>query len=78
MWTAPNEQNVICDKERNLVYFLAGGGKEEEFDRLWDQSLRKLADFADDLKHNAIHYGAGTILYLVSARKPGAGDSAIG
>jgi ubiquinone/menaquinone biosynthesis C-methylase UbiE len=62
--------NVICDKERNLVYFLAGGGNAEEFDRLWDQSLRKLEDFADDLKHNAIRYGAGTILYLVAARKP--------
>jgi len=63
-------KNVICDKESSRIYFLAGGGKEEDFDRLWEQSLRKLGEFADDLKHNAIHFGAGTILYLVSGRKP--------
>jgi hypothetical protein len=61
---------VICDRESSRIYFLDGGGKEEEFDRLWDQSLRKLGEFADDLNQNAIHFGAGTILYLVSARKP--------
>jgi ubiquinone/menaquinone biosynthesis C-methylase UbiE len=64
-------KHVICDRESSLLSFLEGGGKEEEFDRLWEQSLRKLGEFADDLNHNAIHYGAGTILYLVSARKPG-------
>lgn len=70
-------KHLICDKEKNLVYFLAGGGKAEEFDRLWEQSLQRLAEFADDLNNNAIHYGAGTILYLVAARKPDAGDSAV-
>ena len=65
-----DRQHLLCDKETTLICFLAGGGKAEEFDRLWDQSLRRLVEFADDLKHNAIHYGAGTILYLVSARKP--------
>jgi ubiquinone/menaquinone biosynthesis C-methylase UbiE len=63
-------KHVICDRESSRLCFLDGGGKEEEFDRLWEQSLRKLGEFADDLNHNAIHFGAGTILYLVSARKP--------
>ena len=30
----------------------------------------RFGDFADDVKQNAIQFGAGTISYLVSARKP--------
>jgi ubiquinone/menaquinone biosynthesis C-methylase UbiE len=65
-----DRQHVIWDKETSRTYFLAGGGKADEFDGLWNQSLRKLVEFADDLKHNAVHHGGGAILYLVSGRKP--------
>jgi ubiquinone/menaquinone biosynthesis C-methylase UbiE len=65
-----DRQHLLWDKETTLSYFLAGGGKADEFDSLWDRSLRKLLDFVDDLKHNAIQYGGGTIMYLVSGRKP--------
>jgi ubiquinone/menaquinone biosynthesis C-methylase UbiE len=63
-------KNDICDRNQGYLYFLAGGGRAEEFDRLWDQSLNRLTEFANDLDRNAIHFGAGTILYLVSARRP--------
>jgi ubiquinone/menaquinone biosynthesis C-methylase UbiE len=63
-------KDEICDRSQTLMYFLAGGGRAEEFDRLWDQALNRLSDFADQLHRNAMHFGAGTILYLVSARRP--------
>jgi ubiquinone/menaquinone biosynthesis C-methylase UbiE len=63
-------KNQICDRNQSFVYYLAGGGRAADFDSLWNQSLNRLAEFAEDLDRNAIHYRAGTILYLVSARKP--------
>jgi ubiquinone/menaquinone biosynthesis C-methylase UbiE len=70
---AERRQLISDTKGAAFNCFLAGGGKAEEFDRLWDQSLRRLAEFADDLKHDAIRCGAGTIFYLVSGRKPARG-----
>jgi ubiquinone/menaquinone biosynthesis C-methylase UbiE len=63
-------RNQICDRSQSFVYYLAGGGQAAEFDPLWNQSLIRLVEFAEDLDRNAIHTGAGTILYLASARKP--------
>ena len=63
-------RNQICDRNQSFVYYLAGGGRAADFEPLWNESLNRLAEFAEDLDRNAIHYGAGTILYLVSARKP--------
>jgi hypothetical protein len=50
--------------------FLAGGGKAEEFDRLWKIELGARAAYQDAVRKGTYTAANGTLMYLVSGKKP--------
>lgn len=54
----------------SLRYFVAGGGNESEFDKLWDLLLRRLDETMDAIHKKTYHSAGGGLLYLISGRKP--------
>lgn len=50
--------------------FLAGGGKPEDFDRLWKIELAARAAYLDALRQGTYTAANGTLMYLVAGRKP--------
>lgn len=51
-------------------YFLAGGGTEEEFERLWRAGLAGSHEVAASLRAGREHQAGGAIGYVISGRKP--------
>jgi len=52
-------------------YFLAGGGSEGDFERLWKRALAGSHEIAAALRAGTEHQAGGNVGYLVSGRKPG-------
>lgn len=52
-------------------YFLAGGGSPENFDAIWERRLGERRRDAAALADGSFHTAGGTVLYLISGRKPG-------
>lgn len=51
-------------------YYLGGGGSEADFDALWAQARRVNQRVASALRAKTEHQTGGSLVYLVSARKP--------
>lgn len=51
-------------------YFLAGGGNEADFERLWKAGLTSSHEVAASLRAGKEHQAGGTIGYVISGRKP--------
>lgn len=67
-WTQRNFW--IWDQEDTLKYFVAGGGKEEEFTSLWNEVMdinQKLLDLIDSGQYCS---AGGCITYLIAGIKP--------
>ncbi len=50
-------------------FFLAGGGREEDFPRVWAAGLASSHDIAAALREGREHQAGGTMGYLISGRK---------
>ncbi len=59
----------IWDREETQRFFLAGGGKQQEFETYWQQILLENQDCENALINGSFHAATGSILYLVSGRK---------
>lgn len=60
----------LWGREDTRRYFLAGGGEEAEFERLWAAGLETSRRVAAALRAGKEHSAGGCVQYLVSARKP--------
>lgn len=61
---------VGWDREEVRAYFLAGGGRSEEFDRYHEVRLRDLRDTVRGIESGTYHSAGAALTYLVAARKP--------
>ncbi len=62
-------KRAAWDRQESLRYFLAGGGTDSEFDKLWALLLRSLNETVDAIHNKTYHSAGGGIVYLVSGRK---------
>lgn len=58
-------------REETRRFFLAGGGSELEFERLWQIGLDGFREVAAAIRAGKEHQAGGTMGYLISGRKPG-------
>ncbi|MGK5082377.1 methyltransferase domain-containing protein [Bdellovibrionota bacterium FG-1] len=81
-YIAPGQSEAIADELRDVEagyflfgredtrrFFLAGGGSEDEFGRLYATGLRYQAQVKEAIKQGTFHCGRGHVTYLVSGRK---------
>ena len=61
---------VLWGPENTRRWFLAGGGSEPEFERLWKVACLSSRKIADALRAGTEHFAGGCTQYLVSGRKP--------
>jgi SAM-dependent methyltransferase len=59
-------------RPETLRYFLAGGGREDEFEPLWACSVGLRRDAAARIAARTFHSAGGSICYCISGRKPAA------
>ena len=59
------------DRAETRRFFLAGGGSEGDFDRLWGVAGAAARKVAAGLRAGTEHTAGGGMQYLVSGRKPG-------
>lgn len=57
------------DKADSQKYYIAGGGNETDFEKIWIESKKRSVEMAEAMKENRFHCGGGQIFYLVSGRK---------
>lgn len=67
-WTARRHFAWSLDDTRR--YFLAGGGSEEDFERLWTLARAAAEETAAALRAGTEHMAGGGVHYLISGRKP--------
>jgi len=67
---ARKSKRAAWDRQESLRYFLAGGGTESEFDKLWALLLRRLDETVDAIHNKTYHSAGGGLVYLISGRKP--------
>jgi SAM-dependent methyltransferase len=67
-WIA--RDHLVWDRRDTRRYFLAGGGSEEDFERLWASARAAAQDTAAALRAGTEHMAGGGVHYLVSGRKP--------
>jgi SAM-dependent methyltransferase len=60
----------IWDRADTHRFFIAGGGSEAEFERLWGAARAASRDVAAALRAGTEHCAGGGVQYLVSGRKP--------
>lgn len=58
------------DRAETRRYFLAGGGSEGDFERLWAAAGRAARETAAALERGEEHQAGGGVQYLVAGRKP--------
>jgi 2-polyprenyl-3-methyl-5-hydroxy-6-metoxy-1,4-benzoquinol methylase len=58
------------DCEEVLGYFLAGGGREEEFERYHKLLLRDASETLKAIEQGTYHSAGGGLTYLITAQKP--------
>ena len=57
------------DKSDSKKYYLAGGGNEIDFEKIWTESKNLSVETAAAIKENRYHCGGGQIVYLISGIK---------
>ncbi|WP_373046991.1 class I SAM-dependent methyltransferase [Vulgatibacter sp.] len=60
------------DREEMLAYFLAGGGRADEFERYHELRLRDLKETIGAIDSGTFHSAGGVVMYLVAATRPAA------
>ena len=60
----------IWSREDTYRYFLAGGGREDEFDALWSVAIASDRKFDKAIAAGTYAGAGGGISYLVAGRKP--------
>jgi ubiquinone/menaquinone biosynthesis C-methylase UbiE len=58
------------DRTDTLRYYLAGGGKEEEFEKSWQIFLSELKSSQEAIQSKKLHCAGGMVTYLISGVKP--------
>ncbi len=61
--------NYMCDQAETKRYFLAGGGSEKEFNKIWHILGQYNQELLRQIKQNALCLPGGALFYLTSARK---------
>lgn len=59
----------VWDRATTMQYYVAGGGDEQGFERLWQQAGRQMAAEIAAMEAGTYHCGNAHITYLVSGRK---------
>lgn len=62
-------------REEAARYFVAGGGREDEFDPIWSGLLAQQKSEVDSAGRGELHTAGGDIHYLVSGRRPVTGST---
>jgi hypothetical protein len=65
----------LWSREDTHRYFLAGGGREEDFDALWSVAIASDRKFDQAIAERTYAGAGGDISYLVAGRKPELGAS---
>lgn len=58
------------DREEVRGYFIAGGGRSDEFDRYFELHTQDNKEMVDAIETGTFHCAGGAVTYLVSAQKP--------
>jgi SAM-dependent methyltransferase len=65
-----NREQYAWDRADTRRFFLAGGGTEVDFDRLWEIVGSAARDTKSALESNTEHQAGGGVHYLVAGRRP--------
>jgi SAM-dependent methyltransferase len=66
-----DERDFWCwGHDETRRYFLAGGGAEGDFERLWAAGLAGARKIAAELRAGREHQAGGTLGYVIAGRKP--------
>jgi SAM-dependent methyltransferase len=60
----------VWDRATTMQYYLAGGGEESDFERLWQQAGHQMGAEIAAMEAGTYHCGNPHITYLVSGRRP--------
>ena len=61
----------VWDKNQSKKYFLAGGGKKEDFEETWQFLKERFRRRLEAIKNDTYSTAGGCLLYLISGRKKG-------
>ena len=65
-----NEKDFwIWNKEDSKKYFVAGGGQDSDFERLWKTATKDVGTFKTAIAKQTYHSAGASLMYLVSGRK---------
>jgi hypothetical protein len=67
---AISTKKKIAPRDEVLGYFIAGGGQEEDFERIHQVILQDARDAIQAIDHGTYHSAGGGIMYLIAAQKP--------
>jgi SAM-dependent methyltransferase len=65
----PSQESWDTEKVKSIRYFLASGGTEEEFARVWNAVVKKAKIKINGLKNKTYSTAGGEMLYLISGIK---------
>jgi len=65
----PSKQSWENEKSISKKYFLAGGGIENEFDKLWQLIVEKFKNKVNGLNDHSYSTSGGELMYLISGIK---------
>lgn len=66
-WT--DQEIIVWPKNETKRYFLAGGGSEAEFERIWPKMQNNMREHVAAIKNKTLTSIGTTIMYLISGRK---------
>jgi ubiquinone/menaquinone biosynthesis C-methylase UbiE len=64
-----NQEILVWPKEETRRYFLAGGGKNFEFERIWPKLIKDRNESLIGIKNKSVSSPGTSIMYLISGRK---------
>lgn len=64
-----NKEMLVWSQEETKRYYLAGGGAEIEFERMWAKSIKGAKECVEAIKNEKFSSTNATVMYLISGRK---------
>ncbi|OJV96815.1 MAG: hypothetical protein BGO43_00830 [Gammaproteobacteria bacterium 39-13] len=64
-----NQEILVWPREETKRYYLAGGGSESEFERIWKNLIKDTKESIQAIKNDKLSSTNATVMYLISGRK---------
>jgi len=64
-----NQEILVWPRDETKRYYLAGGGTENEFERIWKNLIKDAKESIQAIKDKKLSSTNATVMYLISGRK---------